>query len=51
MVKNRLCCDDNLEILATMEKESVDLTPEPATLLLIGLGSVLVLRKDTKRKG
>jgi DNA modification methylase len=25
MIKNRLYCGDNLEILATMEKESVDL--------------------------
>ena len=25
MTKNRLYCDDNLEVLATMEKESVDL--------------------------
>jgi DNA modification methylase len=25
MTKNRLYCGDNLEILATMEKESVDL--------------------------
>jgi site-specific DNA-methyltransferase (adenine-specific) len=25
MTKNRLYCDDNLEILATLEKESVDL--------------------------
>ena len=25
MTKNRLYCDENLEVLATMEKESVDL--------------------------
>ena len=25
MPRNRLYCDDNLEVLATMEKESVDL--------------------------
>jgi len=25
MTKNRLYCDDNLKVLATMEKESVDL--------------------------
>jgi len=25
MTKNRLYCDDNLEVLATMEAESVDL--------------------------
>ncbi len=25
MTKNRLYCDDNLEILATMEKEIIDL--------------------------
>jgi len=25
MAENRLYCDDNLEVLATMEKESVDL--------------------------
>ncbi len=31
---------DNLEILVTMEAESVDLTPEPATLLQRGLGAV-----------
>lgn len=28
MTRNRLYCGDNLEILATMEKESVDLLKE-----------------------
>ena len=28
MTKNRLYCDDNLKILPTMEKESVDLNPK-----------------------